>query len=222
VVLAPPPRPEPPVATERREVVLGEVRVAPVDEPMPDADVRGQFFASAQTMRGCWGARGARLSVDVIVAVSGSVVEARVEGDNEAAARCVQNALIGWRAFGSGEPLHLTADLVGEPAPLPPPEPDHSTSSAASPFAPPFDRRAAAAALGAVNLASCARPGGPAGSGRVSVTFGQNGLVVSAVVDQPPYAGTPTGECIARVFRGVRVPAFSGSVVKIGKSFSLP
>lgn len=84
-----------------------------------------------------------------------------------------------------------------------------------------FDRGAAAAALGGVNVASCKKPDGPTGSGHVTVTFDPGGGVSSAVVDGGPFPGTPVGGCIAGKYRGARVPAFGGSPVKVGKSFSL-
>ncbi|HQY63335.1 MAG: zinc-ribbon domain-containing protein [Myxococcales bacterium] len=84
-----------------------------------------------------------------------------------------------------------------------------------------FDRGAAAAALGGVNVASCKKPDGPSGSGHVTVTFAPNGSVSSAVVDGGPFPGTPVGGCIAGKYRGAHVPAFGGSPVKVGKSFSL-
>jgi predicted Zn finger-like uncharacterized protein len=97
-------------------------------------------------------------------------------------------------------------------------------SGGAAPAAPaestsPFDRGAAAGALGAVNVASCKRPDGPTGSGHVSVTFASNGSVSSAVADQPPFAGTPVGGCVAGKFRSAHIPAFGGGAVKVGKSF---
>jgi hypothetical protein len=94
-----------------------------------------------------------------------------------------------------------------------PPPPPPSTSTA------PFDRGAAAGALGAVNVASCKRPDGPTGAGHVAVTFSPDGSVSTAQVDQPPFAGTAVGGCVAGKFRGARVPAFSGGAVKVGKSF---
>ena len=84
-----------------------------------------------------------------------------------------------------------------------------------------FDRGAAAASLGAVNVGACKKGDGPTGSGHVSVTFAPTGSVVSAVVDGPPFAGTPVGGCVAGKFRGARVPAFGGGNVKVGKSFSI-
>lgn len=98
-------------------------------------------------------------------------------------------------------------------------------ASAVQPSAPtgnvPFDRGAAQASLGGVNVASCKKPDGPTGSGHVVVTFGPDGSVQSAVVDAPPFSGTAVGGCVAGRYRGARVPAFSGSPVKVGKSFSI-
>jgi hypothetical protein len=84
-----------------------------------------------------------------------------------------------------------------------------------------FDRGAAAMALGAVNVASCKSPGGTTGAGHISVTFSPDGTVSSAVVDQPPFAGTPVAGCIANQFRAARVRPFVGHAVRIGKSFVL-
>jgi hypothetical protein len=85
----------------------------------------------------------------------------------------------------------------------------------------PFDRRAAGEALASISIQSCKKPDGSAGSGHVTLTFDNDGSVRSAVVDQPPFAGTPVGGCIAAKFRAARVPPFGGSLVKIGKSFAL-
>jgi len=85
----------------------------------------------------------------------------------------------------------------------------------------PFNRGAAAAALAAVSVASCKKPDGPSGDGHVLVTFGPSGSVDSAVVDRGSMVGTPTGGCIAGKFRAVRVPAFSGGPMRVGKSFTL-
>lgn len=99
-----------------------------------------------------------------------------------------------------------------------------TAAPAAAPAAPsgaPFDRGAAAASLGSINVASCKKPDGPTGSGHVNVTFEPSGSVSAAVVDGGPFPGTPVGGCIAGKFRGARVPAFGGSPVKVGKSFTL-
>ena len=85
----------------------------------------------------------------------------------------------------------------------------------------PFDRGAAAAALGAVNVASCKKSDGPTGSGHVSITFGSNGQVQTAVVDSPPFEGTSVGGCVAGKFRAAHVPGFSGGAQRVGKSFTI-
>lgn len=85
----------------------------------------------------------------------------------------------------------------------------------------PFDRGAAAAALGGVNVQSCKKPGGPTGSGHVKVTFAPDGSVSAAVLDDDQYPGTPVGGCVAGKYRGAHVPAFSGSSVTVGKSFTI-
>ena len=86
----------------------------------------------------------------------------------------------------------------------------------------PFDRGAASASLGGIagGVGSCKKGDGPTGGGRVSVTFASSGAATSVVVD-PPFGGTPTGNCIQGRFRGARVPAFGGSPVTVKKSFSV-
>jgi hypothetical protein len=85
----------------------------------------------------------------------------------------------------------------------------------------PFDRGAAAAALGSVNVAGCKKSDGPTGSGHIKITFGPSGSVQSAQVDQPPFAGTAVGGCVAGKFRSAHIPAFSGGSVTVGKSFNI-
>ena len=80
-----------------------------------------------------------------------------------------------------------------------------------------FDRGAAARALDAVDLSSCA---GVTGAGHIQVTFGNDGSVTNALIDQPPFANTATGACIADKFKQVHVPPFEGKPVTVGKSFT--
>ncbi len=96
---------------------------------------------------------------------------------------------------------------------------DTAAPAAAQGSTAPFDRGAAAAALGSVNVAGCKKGDGPTGSGHVKVTFGPNGTVQSAVVDQPPFAGTAVGGCVAGKFRSAHIPAFGGAAISVGKSF---
>lgn len=66
----------------------------------------------------------------------------------------------------------------------------------------------------------CRRPGAVTGAGKVRVTFEPSGSV-STVEVLPPYAGTPTGACVAQKFRMVKVAPFQGSATTIQKGFSL-
>jgi hypothetical protein len=102
----------------------------------------------------------------------------------------------------------------------------HSAAAAPPPStaaSSPFDRGAAAGVLGGIadGVSSCKKPGGPTGDGHVSITFSPSGGVVSAIVDQPPFAGTAVGGCVAGKFRGAHVPAFAGGNLTIGKRFSI-
>jgi len=143
-------------------------------------------------------------------------------------------------ASGGGAPPPPVA--VADNTPPPPPKPtgggksleqlmQQSAGGGSAPSNPapstasnaPFDRGAAAAALGAIadGASSCKKPSGPTGDGHVSITFSPSGSVVSAIVDQPPFAGTAVGGCVAGKFRGAHVPAFSGGNLTIGKRFSI-
>jgi hypothetical protein len=83
----------------------------------------------------------------------------------------------------------------------------------------PFDRSAAAAALGAVSILGCEISGEPSGPGHIKITFSPDGTVESAVIDKPAIAGTAVGACIVERFRAVRIPAFGGGTVTVGKAF---
>jgi predicted Zn finger-like uncharacterized protein len=86
----------------------------------------------------------------------------------------------------------------------------------------PFDRGAASAALsGAAGGAKgCKKADGPTGSTKVQVTFAPSGKATQATVG-PPFAGTPTGSCIAGAFRGLSVPPFSGAPMTVSKTVNI-
>jgi hypothetical protein len=86
-----------------------------------------------------------------------------------------------------------------------------------------FDPKAASRALkvAAARAGSCKRPGTPHGSAVVMVTFANTGRASSANVTGAPFSGTPTGDCIAALMRGTRVPAFAGEPVTVKKTISL-
>jgi predicted Zn finger-like uncharacterized protein len=108
------------------------------------------------------------------------------------------------------------AAAAGQPKTAAAPDPNAGGGSTA-----PFDRGAASGAIGAVNVQSCAKPGGPTGGGHVKITFAPNGSVSSAAIDSGPFPGTPVGGCIVGKFRGPHVPAFSGGAITVGKSFTI-
>jgi hypothetical protein len=96
-----------------------------------------------------------------------------------------------------------------------------SSAKASAHASQPFDRGAVGAALGAVNVSSCKKANGPTGSGHVTVTFSPGGGVSNALIDSPPFEGSNISGCLAGKFRGVHIPAFAGSPIKVGKSFTL-
>jgi hypothetical protein len=87
----------------------------------------------------------------------------------------------------------------------------------------PFNADAARAALAsAVTQASgCRKPGDPSGVAAVTITFSPSGRVTSATISGPPFAGTPTGGCIASTLRRARVPAFEGDMVTVRKTVEI-
>lgn len=90
-----------------------------------------------------------------------------------------------------------------------------------SPDDTPFDRGAAAAALGGIDVQTCRRLDGPTGSGHLRVVFSPTGVVTSAEVDDRLFADTPAGSCVAAKFKGARIQAFSGAPVSVGKTFTI-
>jgi hypothetical protein len=89
---------------------------------------------------------------------------------------------------------------------------------------PAFDKEAAAAALGAAAAqaqSECASQEGTHGSGKVTVTFVNSGRATNALVSGD-FAGSALGGCIARVFRGAKVPAFGGDSVRVTKGVQIP
>lgn len=117
--------------------------------------------------------------------------------------------------------LGCASDRAGAKTDAPADEP------AAEPAAPEagkaFDREAATAALSAAadSARACKADEGPTGRGKIQVTFAPSGSVTSAVVEGPPFAGTPVGGCVASAFTSARVPPFDGAPVDITKSFDI-
>lgn len=87
----------------------------------------------------------------------------------------------------------------------------------------PFSRTEALAALASAEdrAKSCRSNAGPFGPARLAVTFAPSGKVTTALVEGPPFAGTPVGSCLARAFREAKVSPFSGQPVTVKKSVSI-
>lgn len=83
----------------------------------------------------------------------------------------------------------------------------------------PFDKGAASSALSSVDLAKCKSTNAPRGEGHIVVKFGPDGGATEATVDKGPWLKTPVARCIAKEFKKAKVPAFTGEVVQVGKSF---
>ncbi|HYQ14396.1 MAG TPA: MJ0042-type zinc finger domain-containing protein [Polyangiaceae bacterium] len=119
------------------------------------------------------------------------------------------------------EPTKTATPSEPEPA-VAKTEPKAPPSEPATPSGPvgDFDPATAAAALtaGAAQASSCRKDGDPSGVASVVITFAPSGRVTSANISGPPYAGTPTGGCIAAALRRVRVPAFDGDRVTVSKT----
>ncbi len=83
----------------------------------------------------------------------------------------------------------------------------------------PFDKTAAASVLASIDLTKCKSTNAPRGEGHIMVKFTPAGTATEAVVDKGPWLGTPVAKCIGKEFKKAKVPAFSGDVVQVGKSF---
>jgi hypothetical protein len=87
----------------------------------------------------------------------------------------------------------------------------------------PFDRGGAQAALEgiAASVAQCRGEGIEGGRSGVSVTFAPSGSASGVRVDDGPFAGTPAGRCLVRLFNGAKVRPFSGAAITVHRSFLL-
>jgi hypothetical protein len=86
-----------------------------------------------------------------------------------------------------------------------------------------FDKNAAGQALSAAaaRAARCKPSGGPTGSGQVRITYGSSGQVKSVSVLTPRFQGTSTASCVQMVFRGAKIPAFSGPDATLTRGFTI-
>jgi hypothetical protein len=77
--------------------------------------------------------------------------------------------------------------------------------------------------LDAVNsiLASCKKPDGRVGRGRIAIAFANDGKTTGATVD-PPFAGTKEGECVISRFRAAKIRPFDGPPRTVLYDFEIP
>lgn len=117
------------------------------------------------------------------------------------------------KTVAAPRPLARPLAATSPAAPAPPPP----TSASAE-----FDRAAARASLAAAAAAaaSCMQPDDPARA-RVSIIFAPTGRVTMTRLVNGPFQGTPTGSCIARAFRTMSVPPFTGDPVTVTKDVFL-
>jgi hypothetical protein len=118
----------------------------------------------------------------------------------------------------TSESAHTKAPPSTAPEPSAPTAPTPSTKPEKA--LGPFNKSAAIAALNSAAAAAsaCRKDGDPSGMAHVVITFAPSGRVTTAQVNGPPFAGTPTGGCIAGRMRGARVPAFNGDFVTVSKT----
>lgn len=129
------------------------------------------------------------------------------------------------RQPGAGPALTVPASRGAPPEPRSPSgtalRGDKKPPAAAPPAVqgPAFDVGAARAALASAagQASSCRRGADPSGTATVTVTFSPSGRVTSANISGPPFAGTPTGGCIASAMRRAVVPPFAGDHKTVSK-----
>jgi hypothetical protein len=71
-------------------------------------------------------------------------------------------------------------------------------------------------------LASCRSPGGRTGDGTITVTFVADGHADRAVVDEPPFMGTPEGACVSSRFKQAKIAPFIGAPGSVIYTFHIP
>jgi hypothetical protein len=87
-----------------------------------------------------------------------------------------------------------------------------------------FNRDSAVAVLGfaASRAPTCKKADGPKGTSKIHVTFDPSGSVIGANVAGGPLAGTSVAQCIAGIFRKIKVPPFSGDRVTLSRDVTIP
>jgi predicted Zn finger-like uncharacterized protein len=189
---------------------------APTESAMPAASVA----AAAATAS----AAAATTATASATATASSDTAASKPSDTKTAATAAKTTTAAATTAAAATPAppkdnSLAAAMAGAATPAPAAAAPAAAAGADQPFNMGEAKARLASAAGAAQ--GCKKPDGPSGSGRVVVMFAPSGAAQSATVSGPPFEGTPTGACVAARFRGVRVPAFSGSPFSVSKSFSI-
>jgi hypothetical protein len=118
------------------------------------------------------------------------------------------------RAPTAAPPPTVVGPVTPTASPTPAPTPAPATLGA-------FPRARATNELDRVttSLGSCKSSGGPTGAGSIRVDFEPDGRIATLL--RKPFAGTPTGSCIAGRFGAIRIGKFDGATQAIERTFTL-
>lgn len=106
-----------------------------------------------------------------------------------------------------------------EAAPKKKKAPEPTKTEEAAPATTEFDKAAAAQAITELSLQKCKATNAAKGEGHVTITFLPNGTASAVQIDKGPWIGTPVAKCLAKEFKKVKVPAFKGDAITVGKVF---
>ncbi len=182
------------------------------ESPSPDTKAVAAQPSAAQTAAAAPEVPAASAAEAATTSPAESVAQAITAAGVKPTAAVAANPATPTAAATANKPAEKPAETKKPDAPAPAAPADGAA----------FDKGAAVTALGAAaaNAASCKKPDGPTGSGKVSVTFAPSGRATMTNVGGA-FAGTEVGGCVARLFRAARVPAFAGDPVTVTKSFSI-
>ena len=175
----------------------------------------GLLFVTALVALALGWAAGARLCANQLAAELALLQ--RLNATEQFSLRNPQRACESDNAALSAELSSCLAQLNQRP--LPPQEPCRCVGSDPRCEC-PFDRGAAASALRSVDVHPCFVPPRPA-TFHARMTFeGKGGVVQTAAFDSGDLS-EPEKRCVQAALRRVKVPAFGGGAVTVGKSFTV-
>ena len=195
-----------------------------------DADSASASASAAAALGAAPSATAAVAAVAPTATASAAAPEATAAATDSAAGAAAPPATTTAAATATAAAAPVATAAAAPPTPHVQAAPAHVAAPAAAPAAPafaqadqPFNMGEAKSKLAAAATAaqSCKKGDGPVGTGRIVVVFAPSGGAQTATISGPPFDGTPTGACVAARFRGVHVPAFTGSPFSVSKSFTI-